>query len=67
MMSPQIATTNPAPAEPDTSLIVMRKPFGLPSRVASSVSEYCVFAMHTGVPPRPIDVRYSIARSAAGE
>ena len=67
MMSPAFATTNPAPADPYTSLIVMRNPVGLPSRVWSSVSEYCVFAMQTGVSPSPIDVRYSIARSAAGE
>ena len=67
MMSPAFATTNPAPADPYTSLIVMRNPVGLHSRAASSVSEYCVLAMHTGVLPSPMDVRYSIARSAAGE
>ena len=36
----------------------MRNPVGRPSIVASSVSEYCVFAMQTGVLPRPIDSRY---------
>ena len=30
------------------------------------MSEYCVFAMHTGVWPRPTDSRYSIARDASG-
>src|SRR3954463_15545450 len=65
MMSPALATTKPAPAEPYTSLTVIRKPVGLPSRVGSSVSEYCVFAMHTGVFAMPIDVRYSIDFSAA--
>ena len=32
--------------------------------VASSVREYCVFAMQTGVSPRPMDSRYAMDRSA---
>src|SRR3954468_21532731 len=66
MMSPALATTKPAPADPYTSLIVIRKPVGFPRRVGSSVSEYWVFAMQIGVLAIPIDVRYSIERSAAG-
>ena len=64
MISPHCATMKPAPAAGCTSLTVMRKPRGRPSFVASSDSEYCVFAMQTGVSPSPIDSRYSIARSA---
>src|SRR5262249_7299331 len=67
MMSPVFATTNPAPAEPYTALMVIRNPVGRPSRLGSSVREYWVFAMHTGVAARPMDSRYSTARSAAGE
>ena len=44
-----ISVIVPAPAEPYTSLTVMRKPDGFPRRDGSSVSEYCVFAMQTGV------------------
>ena len=67
MMSPALATTKPAPAEPYTSLMVMRNPLGTPRRVGSSVNEYCVLAMHTGVSPSPMLVRYSMFRSAAAE
>ena len=34
-----------------------RNPPGRPNTVAWSVSEYCVFAMQTGVAPNPIDSR----------
>ena len=66
MMSPHCATTNPAPAAGYTSFTVMRNPVGRPSLVASSLNEYCVFAMQIGVVPRPIDWRYSMFRSAFG-
>ena len=46
-----------APADARTSLTLMRNPRGRPRRVGSSVSEYCVFAMHTGVLPMPMDSR----------
>ena len=67
MMSPHLATTNPAPADPLTSCTVMRKLVGTPSLVASSVSEYCVFAIHTGVLPIPCCSSHAIDFSAAGE
>ena len=57
MMSPHCATTNPAPAAGYTSFTVMRNPVGRPSSVASSLSEYCVFAMQIGVLPSPMDCR----------
>src|ERR1041385_5356255 len=66
MMSPASATTNPAPAEAYTSRMVIRNPDGRPSRVGSSLNEYCVLAMQTGVAPRPIASHWAIARSAAG-
>ena len=62
MMSPHLATTKPAPAEPLTSCTVMRKSVGTPSLAASSVSEYCVFAMHTGVAPDLEDRRTADGR-----
>ena len=54
-ISPVRATTKPAPAAGHTSLIVMWKPEGRPRIVGSSVSEYCVFAIQTGVCPNPAD------------
>ncbi len=48
MISPQIATTNPAPADSLTSRIGSTWPSGAPSRVGSAEKEYCVFAMQTG-------------------
>jgi len=48
IMLPAIATTNPAPADNVTSLIVSVQPDGAPIIVGSSLNEYCVFAMHTG-------------------
>ena len=53
MMSPVSATTKPAPADTFTLRTVMRKPRGAPSFFASSEKLYCVFAMHTGMPPKP--------------
>ena len=48
MMLPMMTTTNPAPALRRTSRTVMVKPSGAASRVASSLKEYWVLAMHTG-------------------
>jgi len=48
MMSPQIITTNSAPAARRTSRMLTTCPDGAPRRVASVVNEYCVFATHTG-------------------
>ena len=67
MMSPHLATTKPAPALPYTSFTVMRKPVGTFRREASSVSEYCVLAMHTGVWPSPLASSQSMLFSAALE
>ena len=53
MMSPVSATTNPAPADTFTWRTVMSKSRGAPSFDASSLKEYYVFAMHTGMPPNP--------------
>lgn len=44
----------------------MRNPDGRPRRVASSLNEYWVFAMQTGVLPNPIASICSIALLAAG-
>ena len=66
MMSPASATTNPAPADGRMSRTCSVKPLGAPSLVGSSEKEYYVFAMHTGVSPRPWAGSCSSARSAAG-
>ena len=54
MMSPQIATTNSAPADSRTSRTVTMWSVGAP--LASGLVEklYCVLAMQTGTLPKPI-------------
>lgn len=47
-MSPQITTTNPAPAEMKMSFTTTLKPVGAPLTVGSAVNEFDVFAMQTG-------------------
>src|SRR3989449_863487 len=66
MMSPASATTNPAPAEGRMSRTWSVNPLGAPSFAGSSEKEYCVFAMQTGVSPRPMAGNCSSARSAGG-
>ena len=51
MISPQIATTKPAPAESLTSRTGTTWSFGAPRRLGSVENEYCVLAMHTGSLP----------------
>ncbi len=50
IMLPEIATTKPAPAESDASVIFNVHPVGAPISLGLSESEYCVLAMHTGRP-----------------
>ena len=51
MISPQIATTKPAPADRRTSRTGTEWPSGAPRRVGSVVKLYWVLAMHTGKCP----------------
>ena len=53
MMSPQIATTKPAPADSRTSRTGRMWPVGAPITVGSEVKLYCVLAMQTGTLPKP--------------
>ena len=48
MMSPQIITTNSAPAASRTSRMLTTCPDGAPRSFGSVEKEYCVFATHTG-------------------
>ena len=48
MMSPQIATTKPAPAESRTSRTGTTWPVGAPRSAGSVEKEYWVLAMQTG-------------------
>ena len=48
MMSPQIITTNSAPAARRTSRIFTMWPLGAPRRLGSVENEYCVLATQTG-------------------
>ena len=48
MMSPQIITTNSAPAASRTSRMLTTWPDGAPRSCGSVENEYCVFATHTG-------------------
>ena len=54
MISPQMATTNWAPAESRTSRTGMEKPVGAPLESGLVENEYWVLAMHTGNLPKPI-------------
>jgi len=47
-MLPAMATTKPAPAERDASVILSVQPVGAPRSLGLSENEYCVLAMHTG-------------------
>ena len=47
MISPQMATTKPAPAESLTSRTGTTWPVGAPRRLGSVENEYCVLAMQT--------------------
>ena len=51
MISPQMATMKPAPAERRTSRTGMVWPVGAPRWLGSVVNEYCVLAIHTGSLP----------------
>jgi hypothetical protein len=48
MMSPQIITTNSAPAARRTSRTFTMWPLGAPRSLGSVENEYCVLATHTG-------------------
>ena len=64
MMSPQRATTNPAPALIERSVTVRGKPFGRPKSLGLSYSEYCVLATQTGSPENPLSSnRFSFFRA----
>src|SRR3982751_4636403 len=54
MISPQIATTNSAPAESLTPRTGTEKPVGAPLASGLVENEYWVLAMHTGSLPKPI-------------
>ena len=64
MMSPQIITTKPAPAESRTSRTGTTCPLGAPSREASAEKEYCVLATQIGSCEKPI-ASISASRAAA--
>ena len=51
MISPQITTTNPAPADRRTSRIGTECPVGAPRRLGSVENEYWVLAMQIGRSP----------------
>jgi hypothetical protein len=53
VMSPQSATTKPAPADRLTSRTGTTWPVGAPRRVGSTEKDYCVLAMQTGRWPKP--------------
>ena len=53
MMSPQTATTKPAPADSRTSLTGSVWPVGAPLRFGSEEKLYWVLAMQTGRSPKP--------------
>src|SRR5215470_2626651 len=50
---PEITTTKPAPAESEALVTLRVHLVGAPSRLGSSVNEYCVLAMQTGKFPYP--------------
>ena len=64
MMSPVSATRKPAPAETLMLRTVMVKCSGAPSLSLSSVKDYWVFAMQTGILSKPSSVRDLICFSA---
>ena len=66
MTEPVSTTTNPAPADTDTSLTFNVNPSGLPRSVGSSDREYCVFAIQTGSFPNPSSSNFFNCFTAAG-
>ena len=66
MISPVRATMNPAPADTFRFRTVMVKSSGAPSRDASSLKDYWVFATQMGIFPYPSSVSRSACFFAAG-
>ena len=66
IISPESATTNPAPALTLTLRMVSVKPSGAPSFCGSSEKDYCVLAMQTGILPQPSSVSCLRVFIAAG-
>ena len=62
IISPKIGITKPAPAANSKPLTVTSKPVGLPIFFSSSLSDFCVFAIHTGSLSKPRS--FIILRSA---
>ena len=65
-MSPQSATTKPAPALGTTARTGNRKPLGRFNMSGSWLSERCVLAMHTGMLPKPSSSMRARSFSACG-
>lgn len=59
-ISPQIATTKPAPAEMKISLTTILKPTGAPLIDGSAVNEFDVLAMQTGKFPKPYNKKKNV-------
>ena len=66
MISPAIATKNPAPADSLISFIVISNPVGLPNNFGLSDSDFCVFETHTGSLSYPYSSYFFILLSALG-
>ena len=66
IISPQTATTKPAPADNRTSRIGTICPVGAPSAAGSVEKLYCVFAMQTGRWPYPAFSQSASWRSTLG-
>ena len=64
-MSPQSATSQPAPVYARTARTGTVKPVGALRSVGSCESERCVFAMQIGTLPRPCSVKRLMSFSAA--
>ena len=60
IISPEIATKNPAPADGIISLILTVNPVGRPSKEAWSDNEYCVLATQIGNWLNPCSVYFLI-------
>jgi len=65
IIAPHNATINPAPAETVIPRTLMVKPSGLPSSLALSLSEYCVFAMQIGSLSKPSRSKLAISAAAS--
>ena len=66
MMSPQTATTKPAPAESRTSRTGSTWPSGAPICVGSALKLYCVLATQTGTWPKPSSSKRCSRRGDGG-